>query len=70
MLQEILQKWKKKTRRAPTEAAEIQLTPAGCLRLVTSHGHAAESVTSVLGEQDTRHKCFPSVGDLPLGNKS
>lgn len=68
MLQEILQKWKKKARRAPTDAAEIQLTPIGRLCFVISCGISAES-TSVLGVQNkTGSKYFCLVDDLPFGN--
>lgn len=70
LLQEILQKWKK-DQKGPTEAAEIQLFPPGCLCLVISHGYSDESTTSALGVQNpTWNKCFCLADDLPFGNNS
>lgn len=58
-----------KTRRAPMKLQKFNWLQ-WCLRLVISHGRAAES-TSVWGVQDKIwHKCFSLVDDLPFGNDS
>lgn len=59
-----------KTRRAPLRLQKFNWLQ-WCLRLVISHGHAAESATSVWGVQNKIwHKCFSLVDDLPFGNNS